>query len=154
MAIPARPVSGAPIDSTWGAGVHDQVFTPAGTVANSAVITTAAVKLKNPLTVGGPNLNAGDFLVPVDGLYLMIARWMVTPLGGMAWLRPSIDIDGVEQPPAGFSKSDVNGYVSERVHLKRLTAGQRVAFYASGSGASGAGVQVYVEIERLGDSLS
>jgi hypothetical protein len=155
MAIPTRPSTGAPIESTWGGAVHDQAFTPPGTVANSAVVTTGTANAKDPLTVGGPNLNAGDFLAPTDGLYLIIGRWILTPLGAGVWLQPNVQVDGVTLAPAGFSKADVNGSVVTREYVRRLTAGQRVSFWAFGGGSmSGAGVQVFAEVVRLGDSLT
>lgn len=157
MAIPARPVAGAILDAAWGQGVHDQVYTPAGTVANSAVITVGLVVVQLPLTVGGPNLNGGDFLAPVDGTYLAHGRYVLSPVGGMANMKPSIQVDGVDIPGTPFfsSTGSVNGGGAERTATRRLTAGQRIRFAVTGgTGTSGAGVQVYAEIARLGDTLS
>ncbi len=78
MATPERPVSGTPIASVWGQGVHDAQFTPIG----GSFLATAEINHANPITLRAVEDPAGflspdptRLIVPAGcaGLYLLNA---------------------------------------------------------------------------------
>lgn len=158
MAAPTRPVGGAPVATDWGQKTHDLTFVPPGCNANSATITgIATTLLKMALTVGGPNLNSGDFLVPTggEGVYALFATCTVTTLGGATNWRIYIYKNGAVAIGGNYFKIDSNGGGSNVFGFLTLAAGDRIAIYTSGGGGtSGAQAVGSLWAVKIAESLS
>lgn len=161
MAAPTRPIAGAPIATDWGEAVHDADFFPKGTLASSVAVTIAGTTVSNfPLTVGGPNLSGGAFVVPQDGVYLVKAGIEITTAGTTppTSVRARVQINGANGPSytTGIASAVGIGTLVELVFLHTFTAGQLVTLQAnSGQGAT-AGCQAIAHLHavKVGEALS
>ena len=63
MAVPARPVSGAPIDSAWGGVVHDAIVAQDIQHGKASVVLTAASEVGFTVTFARPFAAAPDVVV-------------------------------------------------------------------------------------------
>jgi hypothetical protein len=84
MAVPARPVAGAPVESVWGDAVHDAGVAVIGLEATTNSVSGTAGTLTPSLVRGRGSMIVGtDIIVPVDGLYEVFATYGGTPTANM-----------------------------------------------------------------------
>lgn len=157
---PTRPLGNAPVATDWGQAVHDACFTPLGCVASSVAVTvTGTTPVKLPLTVGGPNLSTGDYLVPAGGagVYRAAARAVVTTLGALVDVRLHIYKNGVTLVGVGgYQAAKYLSSVADADALLTLAVGDRIALYynaPSGATVTGA-MQGYLDMLRIAESLT
>jgi hypothetical protein len=107
------------------------------------------------MTVGGPNLAGGDFVVPEDGLYHLIGGATITALGGAANFRLFFYKNGVGLvgPFGGWTPVTANGAGSYASTIEQLVAGDLIALYATGgSGVTGTTAATgYLQAIKIGD---
>jgi len=152
MAPATRPVSGQPIETTWGDQVHDVAVMNRGVVVTGAASSVAATPLPlDTVVFGDPtmvDLAANNVIAPVDGIYEIMAT-----LGGTGQATGGSYFAHVYEAGGSSAYQSISGTApSFGGSVRRFfagglilaTAGQRFNFLNSSPGSGGS-----IQLERM-----
>lgn len=156
MAVPTRPVEGAPVDVTWGQLAHDVAVGPVGLEGYAAAITAGSGTFIPLLTRGRGSMIVGtDVIVPFDGLWDIRAYMAATPGANVIWrgfinVNQSGSFAGVAHsthsaPAAGW------GQATSLNAVTFLSAGKAIRFTYDGSASITANMARFSVIYRGAD---
>ena len=131
---------------------------PVGCIGSSAgVAGIVNVATKLPLSVGGPNLDTGDFLIPAGGagVYHVSATLLTTAVSAALTAKLLVYRNGAAQAPSGrWEYVPVVGGGCHWTGYLALAVGDRLALYgltsAGGVSMTAAG---YLSAKRITDAL-
>lgn len=153
---PTRPLASNPVATDWGQAVHDTTFTPIGCVASSAAgIATAVAVVKASLTVGGPNLSVGSYIVPAGGagVYKLEAAAFIVALGTATTARVFIYKNGVQQVTGGgYQTALASGRIAVTAMLT-LSVGDSIEVWVGVNTGTTTTITAYLQVIRIGESL-
>ena len=159
VAIPTRPVSGAPIATAWGADVHDRVFSPRGSVytgvATPAVANVQTLLALTSKNAGGTWLNANRLVVPVGGagLYSVAASGDLTGFAAGSSVRIRFSYRGSFSPLGSVSVvAGSSPYWGNSADLELIDGdAMGIEIFTS---AAGSGTVYRLSLIRIGNSVA
>lgn len=136
MAVPTRPVSGAPVESVWGIAVHDGSFKPVGCRATGASTSTTPIPLTAATDPGGM-VGSNRITIPAngEGLYMVICNFSCATTAGT--YRIVLTVNGVIVSKCTVNAaSGVTNMGGTLPLVQRLVAGDYVDIQIAGAAAA------------------